>query len=325
MSVNFQNNRRPRKLRLFALGGIVFAAAMCSHAFAGGDIPERIVSLAPGYDETIIELGLQDKIAGVTDSSDYLAEVRKAARIGSYVKPSIEKIIALKPDIVLAAGFAGQHPVARKLSAIGIRVVVMDDTRGIEEIFAVTRRIGDSLGAQERAGELLRRMETVIRDIRRKTAGLPRPRVYIETGRDPLFTCGRGSFINDMVEITGGKNIAVEINRPFPRISSEFVISRDPEVIILPRMGRNFGKEDLSRRKGWDRVSAVTTGRVYDDLDSYAITIPSPRLILHGLPELLKRIHPELAVKAEPGKNKPRTLAAVPAGRRPGVLILFAR
>jgi len=283
--------------RIIIIG--LLCVTICSRVLAETAIPERIVCLAPSYDETLIELGLQDRIVGVTTSSDYLEQVKHAKLVGSYVKPNIEKIIALKPDIVLVTGFAGQQSAVKKLSALGLRVVVLDETQGMEEIFAKTKQIGNIVGAHDRTEELLERMRKVVEETRHKTARLTRPRVYVEAGCDPLFTCGKGSFINDMVEIAGGKNIAGEINQPFPRISAEFILSKDPEVIILPYMGRNFGKEALRQRKGWEKISAVKTGRVYDDLISQVITIPSPRLILFGLPELLKRIHPELTEEIE--------------------------
>ncbi|MBU4212158.1 MAG: cobalamin-binding protein [Kiritimatiellae bacterium] len=274
---------------------------ICSRVLAEATPPKRIVSLAPSYDEILIELGLQDRIVGVTTSSDYLKEIKHAERVGLWSKPNIEKIVALKPDLVLATSFAGQQSAAEKLSALGLRVVVLDETQGIEEIFAKTRQIGDILGISARTEALLKRMRATVATTRRLTAALPsRPRVYMETGCDPLFTCGKESFIHEMIEIAGGKNIAGDIVQPFPRISSEFVLNSDPEVIILPYMGRNFGKEALKQRKGWDKISAVKTGRVYDDIGSHVITIPSPRLILYGLPELLKRIHPEIMQ----GENK---------------------
>lgn len=286
------NFRRP-KLRTILI--VFLSLAIYSRILAENAVPERIVCLAPSYDETLIELGLQDKIAGATTASDYLEEVKHIERVGSYVKPNIEKIIALKPDIVLATGFAGQQSAVKKLSAVGIKVVVIDDKQGIEEIFAKTKQIGDVLGVPGQAEALLNRMKEVVKETGHKTAGLSRPRVYVETGCDPLFTCGKGSFIHDLIETAGGKNIAGEINQPFPRISSEFILSKDPEVIILPYMGRNFGKETLKQRKGWKNISAVKTGRIYDDIGANVITIPSPRLILYGLPELLKRIHPEVS------------------------------
>ncbi|MDD5676366.1 MAG: cobalamin-binding protein [Kiritimatiellae bacterium] len=273
---------------------VCFSIFIGTHILAEDTAPKRIISLAPSYDETLIELGLKDRIVGVTTSSDYLEEVKHAARIGVYAKPNIEKIVALKPDLVLATGFAGQQSADDKLSALGLHVIVLDDTQGIEEIFATTRQIGDILGIPARTEALLKRMRGAIATARRLTETLPaRPRVYLETGCDPLFTCGKGSFIHEMIEIAGGKNIAGDISQPFPRISSEFVINRDPEVIILPYMGRNFGKEALKQRQGWEKIAAIKTGRVYDDIGSQVITIPSPRLILYGLPALQKRIHQE--------------------------------
>lgn len=270
------------------------AISFGAHILAGDAAPKRIVSLAPSYDEILIELGLQDWIVGVTTSSDYLEEVKHAERVGLWSKPSIEKIVALQPDLVLATGFAGQQSAAEKLSALNLRVVVLDETQGIEEICVKTRLVGDILGMPARTEALLKRMRATITTTKRLAAALPsRPRVYMETGSDPLFSCGKGSFIHEMIEIAGGKNIAGDIAQPFPRISAEFVINSDPEVIILPYMGRNFGKEALKQRKGWENIAAIKTGRVYDDIGSQVITIPSPRLILYGLPALLKRIHPE--------------------------------
>lgn len=281
--------------KIFKIFILFFSLTIGSCVLAATAVPERIVSLAPSYDEILIELGFQDRIVGVTTSSDYLKEVKCAERVGLWSKPNIEKIVALKPDLVLATGFAGQQTAAEKLSALGLRVVVIDETQGIEEIFAKTGQIGDILGTPARTEALLKRMRAVVATTRRLTAAFPsRPRVYLETGSDPLFTCGKGSFIHELIEIAGGHNIAGDIAQPFPRISSEFVLNSDPEVIILPYMGRNFGKEALKQRKGWAKISAIKTGRIYDDIGSQVITIPSPRLILYGLPALLKRIHPEI-------------------------------
>lgn len=279
---------------MFLAAALPLAPAAGAGAANEPQPPRRIVSLAPSYDETLIELGLADRIVGVTSASDYLPELRGAERVGIWIKPNVEKIVALRPDLVLAADFPGQQTAADKLTAIGIKVMTMEDRQNIEEIFARTRALGDMLGEPGKAKALLERMQAVIDATRRKTLSLRRARVYVETGSEPLFTCGRGSFIHELIEIGGGSNIAAEIGQAFPRVSSEFVLSRDPEVIILPYMGRSSGREALLRRKGWDQIAAVRNNRVYDDLDSQLITIPSPRLILNGLPELAQRIHPEL-------------------------------
>lgn len=262
-----------------------------SHVFGEDAIPKRTVCLAPSYVETLIELGLKDRIVGVTTSSDYLEEVKNIERVGFYMKPNIEKIVSLKPDLVFATGFVGQKSAVEKLKNLGIRVITFE-TQGMEAIFAMTKKIGELFGVQKRSQEFLDRMKKVVKETKGRTQELPRPRVYVETGYDPLFTCGQGSFIHELIEIAGGKNIAGDIDKPFPRVSAEFILSKDPEVIILPYMGRGFGKEALKKRNGWGKISAVRTGRVYDDIGYNVITIPSPRLILYGLPELLKKIHP---------------------------------
>ena len=175
-------------IHMFKLFFIVFfSLTICSGVLAETAVPERIVCLAPSYDETLIELGLQDRIVGVTTASDYLEEVQRAERVGLWVKPNIEKIVALKPDLVLASGFTGQQSAVKKLSALGLRVVVLDETQGIEEIFAKTKQVGNIVGAHDRTEALLERMRKVVEETRRRTARLIRPRVYVEAGCDPLL------------------------------------------------------------------------------------------------------------------------------------------
>jgi len=256
-------------------------------------IPQRIVSLAPGFTEVLISLGLKDKIVGVTTSSDYLKEVKEIEKIGFYMKPSLEKIIALSPDLVLATNCIEQRQAIKTLRKLEIAVEVFEE-KGIRELLLEIKKIGEICGKQEKANLLVQRMQRKIEQIRTKTAFLPRPRVYVEIGYKPLFTCGKGSFIDELIEIAGGENIAYKINKLYPRVSAEFIISKNPEVIILPYMERNYGKETLRERNGWQNISAVLNNRIYDDIGSQMITIPSPNLILKGLPELAKRIHPEI-------------------------------
>jgi len=288
--------------RLFALLTIIIGTLILYPQLTGmaGEvaIPERVISLAPSYDETLIELGLTNKIVGVTTSSDYLKELKLVERVGLYMKPNIEKIVSLRPDLVLATSFVAEKSTVEKLSVLGIKVIVIEMQK-TEDIFNGIKQLGDIFGIQKRAEDLISGMNDVIKQTKLKTERLPHPRVYVETGYDPMFTCGKASFIHDLIEIAGGENIAGEINQPFPRISSEFILSKDPEVIILPYMGRDFGKEAIRKRNGWQNISAVKNDRIYDDLDSHAITIPAPRLILHGIPELLKRIHPEITKESK--------------------------
>lgn len=255
--------------------------------------PQRIVSLAPGFTETLIDLGLKNRLVGVTTSSDYSKEVKGVERIGFYMKPSLEKIVSLSPDIVFATDYVGQQQTIKALKKLGIRVEVFEE-KGVKGVFLKVRRIGEVCGVPEEARRVIQKMQKKIEEIRANTSSLNQPRVYVEAGYNPLFTCGKGSFIDELIEIAGGENIARKINKPYPRISAEFIVSKDPEVIILPYMGRGYDKETVKRRKGWQRISAVLNNRIYDDIGSQIITIPSPNVIIKGLPELAKRIHPEI-------------------------------
>lgn len=255
--------------------------------------PQRIVSLAPVYTETLIELGLKDRLVGVTPFSDYLKETKNIEKIGFYTQPSLEKIVSLKPDLVLVADYIGQESLFKTLERLGIKVVVFR-RGGVKDIFEMVGEIGRLCGKEREARKLLREMKATIDEVKRKVRGLEKPRVYVEVGYNPLFTAGKGSHIDDLIEIAGGKNIAKEIDKPYPRISQEFIIQKDPQVIILPYMGRGYTKESVKKRSGWKNISAVKNNQVYDDIGTRAITIPSPNLILKGLPELTRRIHPEI-------------------------------
>lgn len=259
----------------------------------GGESPQRIVSLAPAYTETLIELGLKDRIVGITPCSDYLEETKDIEKVGFYTQPSLEKIVSLKPDLVLVADYIGQESICKTLERLGIKVVVFRQ-RGVRGILEMVEEIGKLCGKEKEAKGLLREMEATIDEVKREVEGLERPKVYVEVGYNPLFTAGKDSHIDDLIEIAGGENIAKGINKPYPRISQEFVIQKNPQVIILPYMGRRYTKESVKKRSGWENIEAVRNDRIYDDIGTHVITIASPNLILKGLPELAKRIHPEL-------------------------------
>jgi len=298
-----------KSLKVIVISLILFSFANCgkekNEVSQLKKPPQRIISLAPGFTETLIDLGLKDRIVGVTTSCDYLKEVKEVERIGLYMKPSLEKIVGLSPDLVFATDYVGQRQTVKALEKLGIRVEVFFEEKGIEELFLRVKRIEEICGVQRKADLLIQRMQKRIDQVRTKTSSCIRPRVYVEVGYNPLFTCGKGSFIDELIEIAGGENIGHEINKPYPRVSAEFIISKNPEVIILPYMGRGYGKETLKKRKGWQRISAVLNDRIYDDIGPQTITILAPNLILNGLPELAKRIHPEIFKSNSPTKPSP--------------------
>lgn len=256
-----------------------------------GESPRRIVSLAPACTETLIELGLKDRLVGITPFSDYLKEAKDIEKIGFFTQPSLEKIVALRPDLVLAADYIGQESICRTLKRLGIKVEVFR-RGGVKNMLEMVAEVGGLCDKERESRKLIGAMKATMHEAKRKVEGMEKPRVYVEVGYSPLFTAGKGSHIDDLIEIAGGENIAREIDKPYPRISQEFIIQKDPQVIILPYMGRGYTKESVKKRSGWENISAVQNNRIYDDIGTQIITIPSPNLILKGLPELAKRIHP---------------------------------
>lgn len=261
--------------------------------------PTRVVCLAPSYTETMVALKLQDRIVGITTSSDHVEACKNVKRVGLFMRPNLETILSLKPDLVFASKYSGQRALIEKLRSLKINVVILE-TNEIDDIFEMVSLMGKLFNESARAEELNKEMQAIVSDVKERTKDLSRPRIYVEAGSDPLFSCGKGSFIHELLELAGGENIAGDMDAPYPRISSELVISRDPEIILLPYMAGTAVRDTVRSRSGWNIITAIKNNRILDDLGSQTITIPSPRLILEGLPELLKRIHPELARPNDP-------------------------
>ena len=273
---------------------------LCIGSFAGlaatpapKKTPTRVVCLAPSYTETMVALNLQSRIVGITTSSDHVEACKDVERVGLFMRPNLEKIISLRPDLVFASMYSGQRALIEKLRSLKIKVVILE-TNEIDDIFDTVSLMGKLFDHMEQAAQLNKQMRTIVDDVKERTKDVPRPRIYIEAGSDPLFSCGKGSFIHELLELAGSENIAGDMNTPYPRVSSELVISRDPEIILLPYMAGTAVRATVRSRSGWHVITAIKNNRILDDLGSQTITIPSPRLILEGLPELFKRIHPEL-------------------------------
>ena len=252
-----------------------------------GTSEQRVVSLVPSVTETLFALGVEERLVGVTTFCDYPHEARLKPKVGDFSNPSVERIMALKPDLVFATA-PEQLRVAEELQDLGIHTEIVHP-ESIDEILEEIEKIGGIVNAQENAVRLanaLRREKSLLEE-RVKQVG-SRPRVYVEVDVNPLFTVGRSSFVNELVRLAGGENI-IESDMPYLTVNPEIVIAKDPEVIILAYPGT---EDEVSSRVGWQGVAAVKTGRIYDDVDPDLIARPGPRCI-QGALELFRRFHPE--------------------------------
>jgi iron complex transport system substrate-binding protein len=251
----------------------------------------RYISLAPSTTEILFALGLDEEIAGVSSYCNYPLRVKAKQKVGTFSLPNIEQILALKPDYIFCTGLE-QVPVIEQLRQLKLKVYVADPSN-VEGLLTSITDIGKITGRQKEAEGLVGSMRSQIEKIKSKAALIPpqeRPKVFIEIWDDPLTTAGKGSFVDDLLTLAGGVNIAGDTQRAFSIFSPEEVIRRNPDCIILAYMNKQDPLKVLSARFGWEGISAVKNNRVYSDINPDLLLRPGPRVVI-GLRQIYERLH----------------------------------
>jgi len=216
---------------------------------------------------------------------------KKKPKVGSYVAINTEAIIDLRPDLVLGTAAGNSRRQVEKLSRMSLAVFVVYP-RDFSEILETIQLIGEVVGREKEANRIIKQMNLRIEKVRQRVRERKRPRVFLQIGRDPIFTVSNGSFADDLIAMAGGENIARDEKAPYPSYNLEEVILKSPEVIIISSM---YADSDHSRwlndwRK-WTVLPAVKNNRLYV-IDSDLIDRPSPRIV-EGLEQMARMIHPE--------------------------------
>lgn len=245
--------------------------------------PRRIVSLAPSITETLFALGLGDRVVGVTSFCDYPPQAAQIEKVGDTLRPSLEKIAALRPDLVIISTSSQLEGLFRKLDELGIPVYV-SNPRSLDGILSSIERVGQVAGAAENARRLTSEMRARIQAVRARVAGRARPRVLLILGTQPLITAGANTFVNDLIWEAGGVSISSGEKEDYPQFSLEAALARRPEVIFL-----QAGREQLPERL--KQTPAFASGRVFH-IDDALILRPGPRIV-EGLEQMAAKIHPE--------------------------------
>jgi iron complex transport system substrate-binding protein len=253
--------------------------------------PQRIVSLAPSVTEILFALGAGDRVVGVTSYCDYPPEAREKPPVGDTLKPSVEKIVALKADLVIISTASQVEASFRKLEELGIPVYV-SNPRSIDGVIESIDKVGELIDVRERAHQLTDELRRRIATIESRVADAARPSVLVILGTEPLITAGAGSFINDLINRAGGHSISAEEKADYPQYSIETVVARQPEIILL-----QAGGNELTPRLR--QTPAGRSNRVYH-IDDDLLLRPGPRIV-DGLEQLAAKFHPELF---EPGGAK---------------------
>lgn len=255
--------------------------------------PERIVSHVPSINETLYALGLEERLAGVSDYCDYPPEAKNKPSVGNYFNPSLEKIVSLEPDLVLTDGHSEN---VKGLEGLGVPFFTFDP-KDIAGIMKDIELLGKLTGTEKKAAEVTAGMRADIAAVAEKVKNAPKPRVlYVIDLTNPAlpWTAGPGSFIDTMINLAGGENVAKDAPGAWVELSLETIASADPEVILLPAQhGTAFTPaEDLKNNPVWGRMTAVKNGRVHT-VDADPVESTGPR-ITEGLEQIAASIHPEL-------------------------------
>jgi ABC-type Fe3+-hydroxamate transport system substrate-binding protein len=251
------------------------------------DHPHRVICLMPTVTDTVFALGAGDDVVAISDYTKYPAAALKKPSVGDLIKPSIETILSLHPDLVIGTQPKGPMEVTDQLERAGIPIFLVSP-HGIAGIFHSIESIGMALNRTPQADALVHSLQQRVDAVRARTKGLPAPRVFMPIWYDPITTIGRNAFITEVIEAAGGRSVTDDLTSEWPQISMEVVLERAPDALLLVRGGKTT-LQVLQDRPGWSSMTAIKARRAYyvDDRINFA----SP-VAIDALEDLAKQFHP---------------------------------
>lgn len=279
------NLRHPRHLRQLCTVtlAIVILVAGCGHRPA----PEqglKVVSLVPSVTEIVYAVGAEKMLAGNTNQCDFPEAAKSVYKVGDFMSPDLERIVALRPGLVFVT-LPMHRQLLEKLNEMKIPVYVSRPAgipAVLKEIDTVAQLLGWKASGESLVAAMRRRLDSI-------PAFADTPRVYVEISGTPLMTAGGGTFINELLARAGGRNVFASSVQEYPVVDPEAVLAADPEVILL--LHPDMSARDVALRIGWGGISAVRHGRIYDELDEDLLFRPGPRIV-EGVVLLAKLLHP---------------------------------
>jgi len=254
--------------------------------------PQRIVSLAPSNTEILFFLGLGDRVVGDTKYCDYPEEAKLLTKVGGFDDPSLEIVVSLKPDLVVATDRHQQ--MIKGLEDAGLKVVVLS-SNSMEGIFNNIRLVGRAAGVEKTANDLTKGLQDRVDKVSQKIGEIPenqRPTVYYEMWYQPFMSVGKESLIGQIIETAGGTSITDDFAEEYPQISEEVIVEKNPEVMIHSYgHGEDISSDEITARKGWNGISFVKNNRIYS-IESDLLTLPGPRIV-DGLEKMAECLYPE--------------------------------
>jgi iron complex transport system substrate-binding protein len=266
---------------------------------------QRVISLAPSLTETIYALGLQDRLVADTDFCDYPPDAQKKPKVGGAINPSLEQIVALRPDLVLVTKALNRLETVHALDGLGIPSYATDP-HTVEEIVSSTERLAGVLGVPDAGAALGADLERHLADLRQRLSGLPPRHVLFVVWSDPLISAGKNTFIADALRLAGASSI-VDSSQDWPQMSLEEVVRLQPDFLVFAESHSDSGQSQfdlLAERPGWRGLEAVRNRRFA--VISDAVNRPAPRIV-SAIADLARQLHPE-AFSAKPEGEKEKKI-----------------
>lgn len=251
---------------------------------------ERVITLAPNLTEIVFAIGAGDRLVGNTSYCDYPAEAKNVAKVGDTLHPSLERIIALRPQVVLISTASQLEVFTQQLQSQNIAVFVTDP-HDLDGVFRSMAQIGRMMGQEQQA-------QTLVQKLRERTDALEKAvkqaqpvRVFYQVSDEPLYTAGRDAFVTDLMRRAGALSVTAGVPGAWPKYSNESALAAKPDAIILPT-GGSMGAANANVAEALRTSPAVQAGRVYRINDDH-LARPGPRSV-DGLEEIARALHPDV-------------------------------
>jgi iron complex transport system substrate-binding protein len=251
------------------------------------DRVNRVISLTPSITDTIYGLGASSQLIAITDFTEYprLAAKEKPS-IGDILKPSLERIFAMHPDVVIAVSTLNSPETIKGLERIGIPVFLLHG-RGLAGVYSAITNVGRVLGRDREASALTSQLKSREQKLRTTANGKKQVSVFLAFQLDPCITAGKGAFITELVEAAGVRSVTSDIAQDWSRVSLEAILPRRPDYVVIMQ-NVPFGLQDMQARVGWKSLDAVRNGRLIRADDRLQIPGPSA---FDGLEDFARQIY----------------------------------
>jgi iron complex transport system substrate-binding protein len=250
---------------------------------------DRVVSLAPNLTEIVFAVGAGNRLVGRTSYCDYPPEAKAIPEVGDTLHPSLERIIAVKPQVVLVSTASQLEVFTQQLNGQNIAVFVTDP-HDLEGVFRSIQQIGEIVGETDKANQLVQKLQERTSAVVQAVKYKPLVKVFYQASGEPLYTAGHDSYVTDLIRRAGGASVTADVPGAWPKFSNESALAARPEVIILPT-GGSMGAANSNVAEALRQSPAVLQGRIYKINDDH-LSRPGPRLV-DGLEEIARALHPD--------------------------------